>query len=219
MSLRLLLDTADPAAWETWLGTGLFQGVTTNPTLLRRAGIRCSVPQLAQLTAAVLALGAQELHLQAWGLDQTAILSCGRDLAALAPGRVIVKLPVTAAGTAAARQLINEEVPITFTACYEAHQVLIAAALGSRYIAPYLGRICDQGRDGHAELIAMQRCLEGLGSSVQLLVASLRQPSDLVRLAAAGLRSFTISPELAAALLDSRTTAEAAAQFERDAQS
>jgi transaldolase len=50
-------------------------------------------------------------------------------------------------------------------------------------------------------------------------VASLRQPSDLVRLAAAGLRSFTISPELAAALLDSRTTAEAAAQFERDAQS
>ena len=84
---------------------------------------------------------------------------------------------------------------------------------------PPLAATEDLGRDGHAELAAMQRCVAGIGSPLRLLVASLRQPSDLVRLAAAGLRSFTISPELAAALLDSRTTAEAAAQFERDAQS
>ena len=217
MALRLFLDSADPQAWQQWLPSGLFHGVTTNPTLLRRAGIRCSVPQLAQLTAAVLALGAQELHLQAWGLDQTAILSCGRDLAALAPGRVIVKLPVTAAGTAAARQLINEEVPITFTACYEAHQVLIAAALGSRYIAPYLGRISDLGRDGAAELVAMNRCLRGSGSLVRLLVASLRRPEEMGQLAAAGLDTFTISPEVAAALFHCPDTETAAARFERDA--
>ena len=108
---------------------------------------------------------------------------------------------------------------MTFTACYEVHQVLVAAALGATYIAPYLGRINDQGHDGMAEVIAMQRCLEGVGSSVRLLAASLRQPGELSELAGAGLNTFTISPELAAELFSSGATTAASAQFELDAQS
>jgi transaldolase len=97
--------------------------------------------------------------------------------------------------------------------------VLIAAALGAAYIAPYLGRINDQGRDGTAAVNAMHQSLSGLGSSVRLLVASLRQPGELTRLAAEGLNTFTISPELAAALVRCDATEAASAQFERDAQS
>jgi transaldolase len=96
-------------------------------------------------------------------------------------------------------------------------QVLVAAALGVRYIAPYLGRIGDLGRDGHAELIAMQRALDGVAATTRLLVASLRHPSDVTRLAAGGLSCFTLAPPLAAALIDSDATAAAVAQFERDA--
>ena len=65
----------------------------------------------------------------------------------------------------------------------------------------------------------MQRCLAGLGSSVRLLVASLRQPSELSRLAAEGLNTFTISPVLAAELFGSEATAAASVQFESDARS
>ena len=43
MALHLLLDSADPSAWEQWLPTGLFGGVTTNPTLLKRAGQPCTL--------------------------------------------------------------------------------------------------------------------------------------------------------------------------------
>jgi transaldolase len=147
------------------------------------------------------------------------MLQCGQALAALAPGRIAVKLPVTQQGAAVARDLVGAGIPITFTACYEPHQVLIAAALGAAYIAPYLGRINDQGRDGTAAVIAMHQSLSGLGSSVRLLVASLRQPGELTRLAAEGLNTFTISPELAAALVRCDATEAASAQFERDAQS
>lgn len=218
MALRLFLDSADPQAWLEWLPSGLFHGVTTNPSLLRRAGQACSLHGLAELSRTALGYGIAELHLQAWGSTATDMLHCSQSLASLAPGRIAVKLPVNQQGAAVARDLGRAGIPVTFTACYEAHQVLIAAALGAAYIAPYLGRINDQGRDGVAEVVAMQRSLEGVGSSVRLLVASLRQPNDLTRLAGAGLNTFTISPELAAALFSCEATAAASAQFERDAQ-
>jgi transaldolase len=217
MTLRLLLDTADPLAWAEWLPTGLFQGVTTNPTLLLRAGRPCTLAELARLTDAALDQGMGEVHLQAWGADAQALEACGLALAALAPGSVLVKLPITRMGIAAARPLIARGVPVTFTACYEVPQVLLAAALGARYIAPYLGRIQDLGRDGLADLTAMQRVLSGVASGTRLLVASLRQPSELTTLAAAGLDCFTLAPPVAAALLGGEATAAAAQQFERDA--
>jgi transaldolase len=217
MTLQLLLDTADPAAWKAWLPSGLFRGVTTNPTLLRRAGRPCSLESLQDLAHQAFSLGARELHLQTWGADVEAATATGLALGAIDPARVLVKVPLTRRGAETARRLIEAGLPVTFTACYEPHQVLIAAALGARYVAPYLGRISDSGRDGHAELIAMQRCLDGVGSGTRLLVASLRHPDDLARLAAAGMGTFTLGPDLAAALFASEATAAAAAQFEKDA--
>jgi transaldolase len=214
MALRLFLDSADPQAWAEWLPSGLFHGVTTNPTLLRRSGQPCTLEHLRPLSERALALGCREVHLQAWGPD---LAACGQALAAIAPGRIWIKLPITRAGAEAAPPLLAAGIPITFTACYEPAQVLLAAALGADYIAPYLGRIQDRGRDGHAELIQMQRCIEGVGSSLRLLVASLRQPADLTRLAAEGLTTFTISPAIAAELFTSEATEAAAEQFERDA--
>ena len=219
MALRLFLDSADPHAWQEWLPSGLFHGVTTNPTLLCRAAQTCSLDNLAALSATALSHGIAELHLQAWGPSPAEMLGCAEQLAALAPGRIAVKLPVTRQGAAVGLVLGRRGIPVTFTACYEVHQVLVAAALGATYIAPYLGRINDLGRDGMAEVIAMQRCLEGVGSSVRLLAASLRQPGELSELAGAGLNTFTISPELAAELFSSGATAAASTQFELDAQS
>ena len=214
MALRLFLDSADPADWRQWLPTGLFHGVTTNPTLLKRAGQPCDLTSLRALSQEALALGVRELHLQAWGSD---LLTCGRALADLAPGRIWIKLPITRAGVEAARALQADELPITFTACYEAAQVLPAVALGADYIAPYLGRISDLGRDGHAELIRMQRAVDALGSPLRLLVASLRSTDDLARLAAEGLNTFTISAAIAEQLFAVEATEAAALQFELDA--
>jgi transaldolase len=217
MALRLLLDSAAAPAWQAWLPSGLFRGVTTNPTLLRRAGVPCDHASLADLCRLARDLGCQELHLQAWGAEAGSLVDCGQRLAALDPALVRVKLPIDRAGADAGRQLVAAGVPVTFTAAYEASQVLIAAALGATDLAPYLGRIQDQGRDGLAELTAMQRCLDGLGCSLQLLVASLRQPQDLVALAAVGVDSFTLSPLLADRLFACAATEEAAAVFLADA--
>ncbi|MFN9692628.1 MAG: transaldolase family protein [Synechococcaceae cyanobacterium] len=219
MRLRLFLDTADVKDWQEWLPSGLFHGITCNPTLLRRACQPCRLDSLTALTRRALELGAREIHLQAWGPDHQAYAACGKELAALAPGQILVKLPITRHGALAARELMACGIPVTLTAGYEPHQALLAAALGAAYLAPYLGRLQELGRDGHAELIQMQRCLDGVESPLRLLVASLRQPQDLTILAAAGLNSFTISPALAEALFHVEATLAAAQQFELDAAS
>lgn len=217
MTLHLLLDSADPAEWRHWLPTGIFRGITTNPTLLRRAGEPCTLDHLMALGGQALALGAGEVHLQTWGGDVATATARGLALAAMDPERVLVKVPLTREGAETARSLMGEGVAVTFTACYEVPQVLIAAALGARFVAPYLGRISDLGRDGHATLVAMQRCLAGLNSRTRLLVASLRAPEELAPLAQEGINTFTISPGVAAALFLSDATTNAAKQFERDA--
>jgi transaldolase len=138
-------------------------------------------------------------------------------LVGLAPDLVVVKLPLTELGLRAARVLLAEGERVTLTACYSAPQAIAAAALGATYVAPYLGRISDDGPDGCGEVITMGRCLRGLGSSTRLLVASLRSVAELTRLAADGVDTFTLSPALARQLWSHSASTAAAAQFERDA--
>ncbi len=219
MTLRLFLDSAASADWEAWLPSGLFYGVTTNPTLLRRAGEACDLATLERLCQRASTLGAREIHLQTWGRSVAEAADRGLALATLDPQRVVVKVPIDHQGCLTARRLMAAGVRVTFTACYEASQVVVAAALGADYVAPYLGRICDRQRDGHREVITMQQALNSLDSGVRVLVASLRSRDDLPRLAAAGLNTFTISAAIAGDLFANADTIAAARTFEQDASS
>ncbi len=211
--VRLFLDSADPDQWKAWLPLGVFHGVTTNPLLLQRAGQACTPDNLARLGDRAFALGAREIHLQAWGESTDDLVVCGRLLATLAP-QVAVKVPATAIGLEAARRLITEDIHVTLTAVFNAGQVLAAAALGCAYAAPYLGRIDDLGRDGTAEVLSMQELLQQTGAPTRLLTASLRSWDKVVELAWEGCDTFTFGPEVAAGLVDDPDTDDAAAAFE-----
>jgi transaldolase len=214
---RLFLDSADPRAWSDLWPLGVFQGITTNPTLLGRSGYPCTPDALAELVSASCALGCEELHLQAWGSSHEELLACSQVLVGLDPARVVIKLPLTELGLRVAKTLLPAGQRVTLTACYGTSQVIAAAALGATYVAPYLGRISEAGRDGCAEVINMQRCLRGLGSSTRLLVASLRMVDQLPPLASEGITTFTLSPGLARQLWTNVASEKAAAQFEADA--
>jgi transaldolase len=211
--LRLMLDCADPRQWEQWLSLGLFYGVTTNPLLLENAQVPCDVESLSALTTKALDYGIQEVQLQTWGGTVDQYVEVGQRLAKIDP-RVVVKVPVTKIGTAAAVQLIRAGVRVTLTAVYAVPQVLIAAAIGAAYAAPYLGRIHDSGRNGCEDLRAMQRSLNGIGSNTRLLVASIRRAEDIATLAAQGLKTFTISTAIADQLFDVPATLKATEVFE-----
>ena len=217
---RLLLDSAQLTDWERWLPTGIFHGVTTNPLLLERAELPCLIPVLTMLARRAADLGAGEIHLQTWGDDEAALVDNGERIADATVGttRVLLKVPATAPGFRAAARLRGAGHEITLTAVYSPGQLLAAAAGGAAYAAPYLGRMDDAGRDGHATILAMREILRGTGASTRLLVASLRSADRVWELARGGLDTFTFGPEVADALISDALTDADAARFARSAQ-
>jgi transaldolase len=220
--LRLYIDSSSRADWEYFLPTGLFYGVTTNPKLLYQMGMPSTVENLAGLAQTAFELGAQEIHLQVWSGEKdipayAGMLAVGRELAAI-DARVRVKVPITQAGILAARQLIDEGAKVTLTAVHAAVQMLPAISLGADYAAPYMGRMSDAGLDGPGEVVAMQQMIDRLESPTRLLVASIRQLSDLARLAQNGVDTFTLLPPLLEEMLNNPLTIKAADDFEQKAQ-
>jgi transaldolase len=215
--LRFLLDTADRAAWSRLMPLGCFSGVTTNPVLLKAAGVSCDLGSIATLARQAIDLGAPEVHVQTWGRTRALYAERGVALAAISP-KVVVKIPATVEGAAAAAILRREGARVTLTGVYTAAQALAASALGAEYAAPYLGRMNDAGRDGFGEVALMARALRQHGSATRVLVASLRGPADVVRLAAEGLDTFTLAPAHAEALFADELTEAAIDAFEAAAE-
>lgn len=209
--MRLYLDSAQTSLIEPLLKTGVFYGVTTNPLILREAKMQIS--QLAEFADWVFGLGAKEVYFQSWGDDQAALYQHGQQLARIST-KVLVKLPATRAGLEAAARLAKDGVRTCITAVYTAFQVLLAASVDAAYVAPYLGRMNDAGRDGHAQIAQMAEALRNTGSSTEILAASVRNTEDVARLAQNGVRCITLSPTVAGQLFQEPLTLEATRAFE-----
>jgi len=212
-SLKLLVDTAEISSWEKLLPSGVFYGVTTNPKLINQAGLPCTLECLHSLSRTAFSLGANEIHLQVWGSETSEMLDIGRELAAI-DARVRVKVPGIRPGFPCARALAEEGAQVTLTALYSAAQTLAAIAVGAVYAVPYLGRMNDAKMDGLVEVIAMQEIIDRFPGPTRVLVASIRQLSDIVTLARHGVGVYALQPALAEALLDNPYSIKAAADFD-----
>lgn len=216
MTFPLFLDTADPVAWRTWLPTGLFAGVTTNPVLMHRAGRPVTPSAVAdamrELREIDTPCGRPEIQVQAWGDTADAMVALAeywcRDASP------IVKLPATKEGFAAAARLTRQGVPVTVTAVYAAAQIVPALAVRAAYIAPYVGRIDEAGGDAEGMIATMARAIEASGADTRILLASVRTPEQLARAVGAGATAATLSPDLAGAVCGDPKTATAVADFD-----
>jgi transaldolase len=213
--VRIYVDSAEAGAIQRALASGFVYGVTTNPTLLRRAGLRAAaVPDLARLAVGQ---GAGELHLQVYASDTAGMLEDAAFLHGLDPARVVVKIPATAPGYAAAGRLTRQGVRVTLTAVYTVRQAILAGGAGAAYIAVYVGRMRDAGMDAEGLVGQMQRALNAAGDRVEILAASIRDPAEVETLAGLGVATVTLPPAILERLLDSPATDAAAAAFADDA--
>lgn len=215
-AFHLYLDSADLAELKTCLPHPVVHGVTTNPTLLRRAGVRRDA--LPGLLHAALKLGAKQVQAQVHAADAAAMLADARALLGeFDPGQLVVKIPATREGLRAGAELSASGVPVTYTAVYAPEQAHFAAELGAAYAAPYLGRLEDAGLDGLALIAQMQRLVARSGTRMRLLVASVRSRAAYLALLELGVGAITIPPRLLADLLDHPSTLDAERGFLADA--
>mmetsp|Transcript_11210 Transcript_11210/g.12841 ORF Transcript_11210/g.12841 Transcript_11210/m.12841 type:complete len:250 (-) Transcript_11210:73-822(-) len=214
---RMFLDTADTKEWDELLPLGIFHGVTTNPTLLERAGEKCSIENLHRMSEKALRM-TDEFMCQTWGTSTDEMYDRGMSLSEPDRGRIVIKVPVTYDGVKVAAMLVRSGCRVCLTACYHRKQALIAANVGAEYIAPYLGRMTDAGKDGITECLKMQKIVTSLGSGTRILVASIRDADTMVNLAEAGeMETFTFAPAVARDLFLEDLTQEAAVAFEESA--
>jgi TalC/MipB family fructose-6-phosphate aldolase len=206
--VALYIDSADRTLIADLWSSGVFAGVTTNPTILDRAGL--GQRDLADLHAWLAELGVPTVYMQVVGRTSDEMLRSAEGLRALGP--VTVKVPATAAGFSAARALVQEGAQVLLTVVYHPVQALMARDCGIQGVAPYVGRMTDAGRNGVESVIAMQ---QAIGTEpTRILAASLRSADDIARLAAAGVPDFTLGGPLAQAVLDDGLTRAAVEEFE-----
>ena len=214
---HLYLDSADLTELKACLPHPVVHGVTTNPTLLQRAGIgRAEVPGLLKRC---IELGARQVQAQVYSSEVDAMLE---DAQALLPqfdsGQLVIKIPATRQGLDAGARLIARGVSVTFTAVYAPEQAHFAAQLGAAYAAPYLGRLDDSGINGLALIGQMQSLVARRTSSgTRLLVASIRSREAYLSLLGLGVGAITVPPRLFAELLDHPATLAAERGFLADA--
>lgn len=217
MSLDLYLDTADTQQWNALMPTGMFTGITTNPLLAQRAGLSYPDIDWSELARKAAGLGANELHAQVFGVVETyapwadALLEAG----AKAGIRTVVKVPLVETAIREVPRLKSMGCPILMTACYDAKQMIVATSLGADFIAPYYGRILEAGLPAF-EMLSQMVAIQKSGGT-RILVASLRSTEQLCELSTIGCDCFTISPDIARALLSDELSLAAVNDFENAA--
>lgn len=206
----LYLDSADATAISRLWKAGVFSGVTTNPKILRSAGIPSSaVPELVS-TLRDLEVGT--IFVQVFGSSFDEMLASAREIQRIDKG-IVIKIPSVAAGFQLASLLISEGASVLLTMVYDATQALLAREIGAWGIAPYFGRMADLGIDYRANADFMVRILEG--TPTRILAASLRSTEMVAELGALGIRDFTLSIPIADQLLTNRHSMDALFEFER----
>lgn len=203
--MKLLLDTADTDLWQRLAPQGVFSGITTNPLLMQRAKMTCSIDNYARLYEQAQALGYGEIHFQVFGSDWTA---CAEQILSIGSG-VFVKIPAVASGLSVANRL-NCPDRVTLTAIYSPSQVMAAESLGVAYAAPYYARLHEKSGDADPAFLAMRQ----IEQTTRVLVASLRSTEQIEHLAQMGFRTFAIPGSLALEWTENPLSLQAVSEFE-----
>jgi transaldolase len=177
--MKLFLDTAEFDEIRQGVDWGVIDGVTTNPTLIAKAG-QDHETQVKKICGIVGNVSAEVVSEK-----KDDILVEGRRLASWHKN-VIVKVPMTPDGLAAGKILAGEGTRINVTLCFSVNQALLAAAVGAYIISPFAGRLDDINEDGMrlvADIVSAYRQQE---IKTKVLAASIRNPMHVTQAALAG---------------------------------
>jgi transaldolase len=192
--MKIFIDSAERAELRALAQTGLVDGVTTNPSLVAKAG-GDFFEALREICATVSGPVSAEVVAQ----DYETMLLEARKLRAVA-SNIVVKTPLTPDGLKACRALAEEGHPVNVTLCFSAVQALLAAKAGATYVSPFLGRLDDGGQDGMELIREIRAIYDNYGFATQVLAASIRSPSHVRDAALAGADCATIPPAVFRAL-------------------
>ena len=186
--MKFFVDTADTAEIADLAATGLLDGVTTNPTLIAKAG-----KDFIEVTREICGLVDGPVSAEVVALDHATMMREAEVLRKIADN-VCIKVPLTIDGLKTCKALTSEGTQVNVTLCFSANQALLAAKAGATFISPFVGRHDDNGFDGMDLIRDIRLIYDNYAFETQILVASIRHGVHVLESARIGADVITAPP-------------------------
>ncbi|WP_103664551.1 fructose-6-phosphate aldolase [Gracilimonas amylolytica] len=179
--MKFFIDTADLDEIKEANDLGVLDGVTTNPSLCAKIGVKDFEGHIAKICDIV----DGDVSAEVVSTSYEEMVEEGRKIAAIADN-VVVKVPLIKDGIKAIKTFSDEGIKTNCTLCFSPTQALIAAKAGATYISPFLGRLDDISTEGMQLIRDIVTIYDNYGYETEVLAASIRHPMHLLECAKEG---------------------------------
>jgi transaldolase len=186
--MKFFVDTADTAEIADLASTGLLDGVTTNPSLIAKAG-----RDFIEVTREICGLTSGPVSAEVVALDHEGMMREAEVLRKIADN-VCIKVPLTIDGLKTCKALTGDGAMVNVTLCFSANQALLAAKAGATFISPFVGRHDDNGFDGMDLIRDIRLIYDNYAFGTEILVASIRHGVHILESAKIGADVITAPP-------------------------
>lgn len=213
--MKFFIDTANLAQIKEAQDLGVLDGVTTNPSLMAKEGIK-GQNNILKHYVDICKIVTGDVSAEVIATDFEGIVKEGEALADLHE-RIVVKVPMIRDGVKAIKYFTDKGIKTNCTLVFSAGQALLAAKAGATYVSPFIGRLDDISVDGMGLIEDIRTIYDVHGFETEILAASIRHPLHIVQCAKAGADVATCPLSAITALLNHPLTDKGLAQFLADA--
>jgi transaldolase len=184
--MKFFIDTADVNEIREAHELGLVDGVTTNPSLIAKAG-----RNFKEVISEIVEIVDGPISAEVVSLDAEGMVAEGLELAAIHPN-IVIKCPMTPEGLKATQILSSKGIKVNVTLIFSPLQALLAAKAGAAYVSPFVGRLDDISQDGMQIIEQIRTIFDNYGYTAEIIVASVRNPIHVLNSALIGADIATI---------------------------
>jgi transaldolase len=213
--MKFFIDTANLAQIKEAQDMGVLDGVTTNPSLMAKEGIK-GEKNILKHYVDICKIVTGDVSAEVISTDYNGIIKEGLALAKLHK-QIVVKVPMIKEGVKAIKYFTDKGIRTNCTLVFSAGQALLAAKAGATYVSPFIGRLDDVSTDGLRLIQDIRLIYDNYGYKTQILAASVRHPMHIVNCAQIGADVATCPLSAITALLKHPLTDSGLATFLADA--
>lgn len=191
--MKFFIDTANLADIKKAYKIGILSGVTTNPSLVAKEGVKFE-DRIAEILREVPEVDSVSAEVTPDAVTAEDMIAEANELIKINnyDNNITIKLPMTLAGLEACRYLSQKGVKTNVTLIFTVNQALLAARAGATYVSPFLGRLDDISEDGVLFVSKVAELFRLHNLDAQIIAASVRHPDHVTRVAMAGAHIATI---------------------------
>lgn len=212
--MKFFIDTANLTAIEEAEALGILDGVTTNPSLMAKEGIKGEAAVRAHY-ASICEVVDGDVSAEVIATDFEGMVKEGTALAEIHEN-IVVKVPCTVDGIRAIRHFVDHGIRTNCTLIFSAGQALMAAKAGATYVSPFIGRLDDISADGLQLIEQIRTIFDNYDFGTEILAASVRHPMHIITCAEMGADVMTGPLSAILGLLKHPLTDSGLAQFLAD---